>query len=278
MLVSPNLMPEPGENAVPAPEAVELLPQPVAADVPRFPSWGWGDVVAVLTLTIFAVFVFSLVALGIARTFPEYHNVPLSELATNARVIVGAQAAAYPFVVLGIFLLVRSRSRQRFAAAIHWNWPAAGAPGFFLGGIVLAVVVESLSRFLPIPKSLPMDKYFTDASSAYLLAAFGLTLAPWLEELFFRGMLYPLLRRSFGVAASVTLTAAAFAAIHGAQLGYAWAPILSIFVVGVAFTLTRARTDSVAASFLMHSGYNFALFALLWLASDHFRHLERVTG
>ena len=59
---------------------------------------------------------------------------------------------------------------------------------------------------------------------------------------------------------AVALTAAAFAAIHGTQLGYAWAPILSIFVVGVVFTVARARTNSVASSFLMHCGYNFALF------------------
>ena len=74
------------------------------------------------------------------------------------------------------------------------------------------------------------------------------------------------------------MTAAAFAAIHGTQLGYAWAPILSIFVVGVVFTVARARTNSVASSFLMHCGYNFALFTLLWLASDHYRHLEKVAN
>ena len=152
------------------------------------------------------------------------------------------------------------------------------APAFVIGGVVLALVIEGLARFLPIPKSLPMDTYFRDASSAYMMAAFGMTLAPLLEELFFRGLLYPLLRRSFGLIAGVILTAAAFAAIHGAQLGYAWAPVLSIFVVGLAFTLVRVRTNSVAASFLMHCGYNFALFAALWVASDHYRHLEKVTG
>jgi membrane protease YdiL (CAAX protease family) len=110
------------------------------------------------------------------------------------------------------------------------------------------------------------------------MAAFGVTLAPLLEELFFRGLLYPLLRRAFGLTMAVIVTAAGFAAIHGTQLGYAWAPILSIFLVGVVFTAARARTNSVAVSFLMHCGYNFALFTLLWLASDHYRHLEKVTN
>ena len=61
-------------------------------------------------------------------------------------------------------------------------------------------------------------------------------------------------------------------------MGYAWAPLLSIFVVGIVFTVVRERTESVAASFLMHCGYNLALFGLLWIGSDHFRHLDKVVN
>ena len=45
------------------------------------------------------------------------------------------------------------------------------------------------------------------------------------------------------------------------SLGFAWAPVLSIFVVGVVFTVVRVKRDSVASSFLMHCGYNLALFS-----------------
>jgi hypothetical protein len=235
-------------------------------------------VLAILVFTLVAILVFTVGAMFIAHALPRYHNATFMDLATNAAVVIGAQTAAYPVVLLFIFLMVRTRSQQGFGKAIQWNWPGVTAPGFLIGGVVLALAIEGMARYLPIPKSLPMDAYFHDATSAYMMAAFGLTLAPLLEELFFRGLLYPLLRRAFGLIAAVLLTAAAFAAIHGAQLGYAWAPVFSIFVVGVVFTLVRMRTNSVAASFLMHCGYNFALFAALWLASDHYRHLEKVTG
>ena len=280
-------MPEPSENPLTV-EAPGDLPgsaptaslEPLVAPPlhPSFPAWSAWDVVAVLVFTAVAVFGFSLAALFIAHAIPAYRHMPVTDLATNARVVIGAQATAYPLVLLFMFVLVRSRTHERFGKAIHWNWPGISAPGFFVFGTIVAVLIDGLSRFLPIPKSLPMDKYFNDAASAYLMAAFGMTLAPLLEELFFRGLLYPLLRRAFSFTIAVALTAAAFAAIHGTQLGYAWAPILSIFVVGVVFTAARARTNSVAASFLMHCGYNFALFALLWLASDHYRHLEKVAN
>jgi len=284
-----NPLPEPNQSItdpVPAeysissePATVALLePGPPAPRAAIFPEWSWWDVLAVLGFTIFAVFLFSIVALAIARTIPAYKQIPVADLATDPRIVVGAQAAAYPVILVLIFIVVRSRTHQRFRDAIHWRWPGMSAYGYLVGGVILALVVEGLSSFLPMPKSLPMDSYFHNASSAYLLAAFGITLAPLLEEVFFRGMLYPLLRRGFGLTIAILLTAAAFAAIHGAQLGYAWSPILSIFVVGVVFTVTRARTNSVASSFLMHCGYNSALFTALWIASDHFRHLEKVTG
>src|SRR5208337_2854141 len=292
-LPSSNPFPEPGDN-LPEPSPIvsadlgvpldtvqitPLDPTPLLPAEPRrFPRWSAWDVAAVLSFTVFAVFLFSIIALAIARRIPQYQRIPLADLATNARIVVGAQAAAYPIVLVFMFLLVRSKTHQRFGDAIHWNWPGISGIGFFVGGSILAVVVEGLSSYLPIPKSLPMDKYFHDATSAYLMAGFGVSLAPLLEELFFRGMLYPLLRRGFGVKVAVLVTAGAFASIHSAQLGNAWGPLLSIFVVGVVFTLVRERTDSVAASFLMHCGYNFALFATLWVGSDHFRHLEKVAN
>ena len=123
-----------------------------------------------------------------------------------------------------------------------------------------------------------MDKFFNDATSAYMMAAFGITLAPLLEELFFRGLLYPAAAPRLGLVIARAADGGSFAAIHGAQLGYAWAPVLSIFVVGVVLHRGARAHRLGAASFLMHCGYNFALFALLWIASDHFRHLEKVTS
>jgi len=139
-----------------------------------------------LGFTVFAVFLFSVIALAIARTIPKYQRIPVADLAMDPHIVVGAQAAAYPVILVLILVLVRSRTHQRFRDAIHWNWPGVSAPGFFIAGSVLALIVEGLSSFLPIPKSLPMDNYFHNESSAYLLAAFGITLAPLLEELCLR--------------------------------------------------------------------------------------------
>ncbi len=278
-----------GSAAVVPPPPPPLISQPPP---PVFPAWSGWDVLAVLVFTFVTVLVLSLVAIFILAMRPGHRPVSFTDLSADSSLLPAvliSQAVAYLLVLVFMYFMVRSRSGQTFGQAIHWQWPGKSLLLFFGLGVVVALVVDSLSRFLPIPKSLPMDSYFHDEMSAYMMAIFGITLAPLMEELFFRGMLFPWLERKLGqytwfqagtraVVTAILVTAAAFAAIHGAQLGYAWAPIFSIFVVGIAFTLVRVRTNSVASCFLVHCGYNFALFATLWWVSDHFRHLDKVSG
>ena len=69
----------------------------------------------------------------------------------------------------------------------------------------------------------------------------------------------------------------AFAMVHSEQLGQAWGPLLVLFVVGLVLTITRVVTRSVTPGLLIHVGYNLMLFGVLYIGTDHFRHLERMT-
>jgi membrane protease YdiL (CAAX protease family) len=76
---------------------------------------------------------------------------------------------------------------------------------------------------------------------------------------------------------AVLATSFAFAMVHSEQLGQAWGPLLVLFVVGLVLTITRVLTRSVTPGLLIHVGYNLMLFSVLYLGTDHFRHLERMT-
>jgi len=52
--------------------------------------------------------------------------------------------------------------------------------------------------------------------------------------------------------------------------------VLVIFAVGLALTITRAVTKSVAPGFLMHVAYNGTISVLLFVVTDGFRHLEKL--
>jgi hypothetical protein len=131
---------------------------------------------------------------------------------------------------------------------------------------------------LPIPKSLPIDQFFRTTRSAWLLTIFGVAIAPFFEELFFRGFLYPALYKRLGFVAALIINSVFFAFIHGGQLAHAWAPLLVLTIVGITLTLVRAHTQSVACSFLVHSAYNFFLFASIFAVTGGFRHMEKLTS
>ena len=255
-------------------DPIDLRPVETPATGAEDPVWTGWEVLALAVLAVFAIFAFMFAATFAAhRLF--YPNVPLMEVAKYPGLIVVSQALAYVLVFGLMYVLVRRDHKQDFWQAIRWNWPRKWSMYAF-AGVGLAIGLQAFARLLPIPKNLPMDQFFQTTREAYLLSFFGVTFAPVLEELFFRGFLYPVLARRLGVAGGVVLTALGFAAIHGAQLKYSWGPVLVIFMVGLVLTLVRALTKSVAASVLLHIAYNGTLSLLMFLATDGFRHLERL--
>ena len=242
---------------------------------PPDPPWSIWDVVRIALVALLAILLFSYVALEVAHAISG-KALNADEVARDPRIIVPAQGAAYLAVVLFMYLLVTRGYDRPFLRGVHWRFPARTWPAFAAGGAVLAVAVQLASSLLPVPKQLPIDDYFRNPSGAWMMAVFGTLVAPTVEELFFRGFLYPVARRA-GLIFGLVSTALLFALIHEAQLAHAWAPLLMLFVVGLALTITRERTDSVASGVLVHMGYNGALFVFVWVASDHFRHLERLS-
>jgi membrane protease YdiL (CAAX protease family) len=231
-------------------------------------------VLQILVLTIVSVAVF-LSLVGIATQRLLYPRIPILDVMVYPLVAVLAQVFAY-LLILGFMVSIVKRVPSRdFWQAIRWNWPKNWST-YLLAGVALSFTLQGIAHFLPIPKQLPMDQFFRTPGQAWALSLFGLTFAPLLEELFFRGFLYPVLARRFGVAIAVLTTAAGFSLIHAPQLGRAWGPVLVIFMVGLALTLTRALSKSVAAGLIMHVAYNGTLSILLFVGTSGFRHLERL--
>jgi membrane protease YdiL (CAAX protease family) len=238
------------------------------------PSWSGWDVLQIIFLTIASVAVL-LPLVGFVAQRLLYPGVPLVQVVTYPLVTVLAQGLAYLLILVFMISIVKRAPNQNFWEAISWNWPK-NWPSYLLGGVGLAVALQGIAHFLPMPKELPMDRFFRTPGEAWVLSLFSISFAPLLEELFFRGFLYPVLLRRLGIVIAVLTTAAAFSLIHAPQLGRAWGPVLVIFMVGLALTLARAITKSVAAGVLMHIAYNGTLSVLLFVGTDGFRHLERL--
>lgn len=134
-----------------------------------------------------------------------------------------------------------------------------------------------------------------------MLALFGVLLAPLTEEIAFRGFLLPALATAYdwlaldrtpaglqrwqsstGHSAAALLFGALFsslpfALLHAGQVAHAWAVLGVLFVVSLALSYVRIVTHSVACSTLMHATYNCTIFAVLFIASGGFRHLDKLS-
>ncbi len=256
----------------------DLGPEPPQATFPppfprhpeENPVWNGWDV---LRIAVVALATLSLLLL-LATTIAAHWKLSLSR---DALVSIPAQLLSYIIVFAFMYVVVTRVYHRPFWPALRWNWPGRAWLGFIGIGVALAISVPVISSHLPIPKSLPIDQMFQSAADAYVMMIFGVLIAPLMEELFFRGFLYPVLVRRVGVFAAVLVTAAAFALIHSSQLGRSWSALLIIFIVGLVLTIARAVRKSVAASWLAHMAYNGTLSLLLFIGTDHFRHLDRLS-
>jgi len=281
-LTSPDPI-SPTEHRAPeiGPEiAPEIATSRAGALSPENPPWTFVDVLIIAVVGFLILAIFGILAVAIAHSLSRFRGVSATDLAQNAMVFVPAQTVASLLVVGFMVEILRLKRQDDFLIAISWKMPdLSGALVAVAGGVGLAFCSLAFNALLSrwMPRSLPIDKLFRDASSAYLLSFYGVLVAPLVEELFFRGFLYPALARRIGMGVSVVLTAATFAVIHQGQLAHAWLPLSWLFIVGSVLTLVRARIKSVATCVIIHVAYNATIFVLVFIGTQGFHHMEHVT-
>jgi membrane protease YdiL (CAAX protease family) len=254
----------PAEPGMEAPfiegSAPPLTLESPALPITREPFWGYLDLLLIIGF-IFAGMICTAV-LHIVLVSPNLRSQPVP-------LDLWLQFAFYGIVYLG-FLTVY-KLRYRVPVMISLGWRHAGWNPLFaaLGGIALAVGLAVLAPLLHTPKvETPMDKLVSSSSSFALFAITAVIIAPFFEELLFRGFVQPLLSRTFGVIAGVLITAGLFGVAHAPEYSWAWQYALIISLAGATFGWIRARTNSIVPGTVMHGFYNLA-FVIGYLATTH---------
>ncbi|MGD0479790.1 MAG: CPBP family intramembrane glutamic endopeptidase [Terracidiphilus sp.] len=248
--------------AHPAPRPWPLAPEPE-------PVFGLLEVFLAFLLMLLALLFCGAIAIVIAHHVAPLSHIRTADLATNPLVIVPAQLAAYLLLFAALSRLFRRHHHIGFFRALRWRWPLRW-PMYLIAGLLLALAVQLLAHFLPAPPELPIDKMLRTPLDAWLMSAFAVLVAPFAEEVLFRGLLFPALARRAGALISLLATSVLFGAIHAGQLGGAWAQVACIILVGAVLTAVRWRFHSLASSTLVHVGYNGALFVALFMQTRGF--------
>jgi hypothetical protein len=211
------------------------------------------------------------------------------------------QAASYVVTLLVSWILFREIWQMPFVRGIEWNWLAVKRWWYWivaLGAIVSGIAQMSL-HFVSEPKDSPIDQILRTTHGAWMMTGFGVVLAPLTEEIAFRGFLLPALAIGYdwlmmdrtpaglerwqrsslhsraGLIFAAVFSNIPFALLHAGQLQHAWGALGILYGVGLVLSAVRVRTNSVAASVLMHATYNLTVFIVLFVGTDGYRHMDK---
>jgi membrane protease YdiL (CAAX protease family) len=243
--------------------------------------WSWRDLIFFLASAAVAQVAANLLVLaGYLGLQPILGwQIPPQALHRNTYFLLALQVVFYGLVVGYVYLLVAARYRQPFFAALGWRKPTTRqALLFFLGGAMLAAAVELAPAVLPDREDFPLLRLFSSPQAAYALAAFAVCVAPLMEELIFRGVLFRFCEHLVGIRFAVVSTALLFAGLHVPEYWGAWNHVLLISLVGVAFSLARGLTGSLAPSVVLHLAYNTGLMVTFFFQTHQFQILGEIVA
>ena len=298
-----------------APWTPDAPPPAVEPDQPLFQSYSepefhpptrvphLGHVAILAVFAFFGVICASLLIRS-ALHFHLFGVTSLQDAITDIHYTLGSEVILYLLMFGASLLFFPLIWHKSLFAGMQWN----GVVALHLRRklFVIAAICSGFALvnglLLPGPTDAPIDKLFRSPGAAWCLFAFGVTFAPFFEEMVFRGFLLPALctacdwarekithipmlpldetgqpRWSIGaMIVGAILTSLPFAAMHAAQTGYSWGPF--VLLVGVSLVLCWARlsTRSLAASVFVHASYNFLLFTLMMLGTSGFRHMDKM--
>lgn len=275
--------PQPAEAAYGTTSRPEFLsPQtpPVPEDL-RVP-WGWTDLLLLLLVWFGATVVVTLF-LGVIFQSRGISWSQLRQPGVEQGIFMVVDQVAISFLILAYLALqVRLGFNVPFWRTLGWCPLETGKTprgvaylGLICSGFALSILVQLGSVTVGTKAKLPIEAFFQDRRTALLLMLMSVLLAPLFEETIFRGYIYPVVARSFGVTAGIIATGTLFGLLHAEQLWGGWGQIGLLIVVGIIFTWARAVTKTVLASFLLHLSYNSFLFFAFLFASDGLRSLPK---
>lgn len=225
------------------------------------------DVVCAIVIAIIAIF--NLYAQGSFSPdrFGSESHAAMAMPITAVLIMISKGVAT----ILVARVLVRSSltdSSPNGAAWVRGRWLN------IIQGLVIGLVIAACLYFLN--KLLDLRVHSRDISpfremmavpglSRVLCGAIVMLLAPFTEEILFRGALYGGYRKSFGAFWAAGLTTALFCLLHLPQVVHHASNVIGYLAVSLAALAARLRSGAVGSAIGVHAGYNTWIFALILL-------------
>ena len=187
----------------------------------------------------------------------EFNPNKIMENPTAIAVTLLSTLPAHLITLAAAWLLVTRAGKLPFWQSLGWTWRGGfGLRNCILLTLALLTLHVVMHLFIEHPEN-ELEKMIKSSRAAvFIVAGFAVLTAPLVEEVLYRGVLYPAFKRKFGMAAAVVIVTVLFSIIHVPQYFPSYGVIVSLVLLSLTLTLVRARTKSLLPCFFIHTLFN----------------------
>lgn len=238
-------------------------PIPPIDSTPDNPSWNsWAAFGVWIASVLFIVVLGNLFVLPylMSQSLDFTNQAAIVEFAKNDPTAVLLQVVAtIPAHLLTLALcwaLITRFNKSPFWKTLGWQ---SGGFVWWHYAVILAgisAVAYTVSYFVPEQDNEVLRMLRTSHAVVYAFAFLATFTAPLVEEVVYRGILYPAFQRSFGIAPAVFFVTLVFAAVHFYQYWGSPSTLFLICFLSLVLTLVRVRAKNLLPCFILHTLIN----------------------
>lgn len=130
--------------------------------------------------------------------------------------------------------------------------------------IAVCVLMHWVNTSNPLLPNIPFNSVFPESLIlGNIVIVFSVIfVAPVVEEVLFRGFLYPAFHKYLGVWPAIIVTTALFTAAHYSQVREDYRFMVVIIILSLIITYAKERTGSTKLAIIMHGIYNFVCIGM----------------
>ena len=261
-------------SSLPVPQEIPIVIRPT----PNDPPWSSPLAIAAWVTSVFLILLLpSLFLLPYLATLePRIEETSaLIEFAKSDKTAIFLQILSIiPAQILTLlfswFIVTRGR-RYPFREMLGWEdggirwWQYVV---FLIGFLAIAAVVSTVA---PEQDNDLIRILKSSRATLYAVAFIATFMAPLVEEVIYRGLLYSAFQRTFGVPVAFVSVTLLFALVHVPQYYPSYSTIFLLTLLSVALTALRARSRNLLPCIILHTLFNGLQSAMI-LAEAHYGH------
>lgn len=267
----------------------DTQPSSVTGDGMTFPAnarrpgvWSGLGTVALYFLLQFGLSILAGIAIGFVLALHAGFNAGLHHQRPDMKAIAQMMRtnADMP-IVITVITIAAAAVIMALLIRRFWptQWSRADLPGFGLvptahklaypGAVLLGFVIlllggaitHVLAGHQPVHQDVAVMAGRVSSGMRILLALLVVCVAPFVEELVFRGVLLSGLASRMHIGWAMLASAIVFGCVHLPDFKFAWYPVPALVLLGLVLAWLRVRTRSLWPSITLHAANNF--FAVL---------------